>query len=95
MTKRKKKNIASKSGRKIAKIQEKTYRKSSYFIEERKTLTFHQHRRFMQNFENLEKRVKPKLNGNGKTKKHISDKPRHTSLHFKEPSNKKTAGFPR
>ena len=58
-----------------------------------KTLTQHQHEGLIQNFGILKTESQTNLKQKRKTNKHISDKPKHTSLHSKEPSNyKKTAG---
>jgi hypothetical protein len=62
ITGREKRNSASKSEINYKKYKEKTSKKSSYFIKRRKTLTQHQHGRFMQNFESLKDKSKPKLN---------------------------------
>jgi len=66
MTKRKRETAHQNLERKLREIQEKNLEKSSYFIKRKKTLTQHQHGRFIQNFEILKQKVKPKLNENKK-----------------------------
>jgi hypothetical protein len=60
-TMKKKKETAHQNLEKISRNTRKKLReKSSYFIEKKRTLTQHQQGRFMQNFEILKQKVKPK-----------------------------------
>ncbi len=89
MTRREKRNSASKSRKNYKKYKEKKLKEKAVTLLKKEK---RQHERPIQNFEILKTESQTKTEQKRKNNKHISDKPRHTSLHSKEPSNKKTAG---
>ena len=92
ITRRKKGNSASKSRKNYKKYKKKLRGKAVTLLKKENvntTSTRKTHTKFW-NFK-TESQTNPEQKR--KTNKHISDKPKHTSLHSKEPSNyKKTAG---
>ncbi len=92
MIKKKRKTAHQNLGKNYKKYKRKNLKKKQLLYWRKKTLTHHQHGRFMQTFDILKRKSQIKTKRKREDNKHISDRPRHTSLQSRKLSNKKTAG---
>jgi hypothetical protein len=82
-----------KISKKITRNTRKKLRKKAITLLKKENVNTTSTRRTHTKFWNFKTESQTNLEKKWKTNKHISDKPKHTSLHSKEPSNyKKTAG---